>query len=94
MTEQLFKGEFKLPATHMTKKQIIRVLFYGSIDPEIVVTSNDYKSFNKFIEPIKHKFSKVWQNGRGKFLMSPREVQFIYDIYLGNNAQPTIIDKE
>jgi len=90
MSEQLFKGEFKVPLVPMTKKQVIRVIFYGSLNPEIEVTSADYKKFNKMIGPVKPKLSKAWQDGRGKFIMTPREVQFIYDFYYGDKAQPTI----
>jgi len=77
----------KLEPGFMTKKQLVRAYRYNTIDPKVKVTSNDYKWFDKYIEPIKHKIALEFSNGKAKRGYSPREVQFVFDLL----QPPTII---
>ena len=72
----------KLEPGFMTKKQLVRAYRYGTLNPEVKVTSNDYRWFDKYIKPIENKIMKKHANGRAKRGYSPREVKFIFDLLL------------
>lgn len=80
MGEKQFENEYVLTARFMTKKELIRAYRYGSLDPGIKVTVDDYRWFDKHIACIKHKFMKRYENGKQKRQYTPREVEFIFDL--------------
>jgi len=91
MTEQLFNGEHYIDPRYSFMKDLIRAYKYGSLNPDIVITGHDYQWFKEQIQPIIHKlgFYKK-RNGRRRYLMTPKEVQYIYDLL----GKPTIIDNK